>query len=278
MSTLLHAEDVVKRFGDVTAVDGVSLDVATGEVVGLLGANGAGKTTFIRMLLGLLPPTAGTIRFRGEPVTAASRSHLGYVPQGLGLYPDLTVAENLAFAAAAHGVPLPELDPELASVADRTVADIPLGLRRRTAFAAAGLHEPDLLVLDEPTSGVGPLGRAALWDTVHEAAERGTGVLVSTHSMEEAEETDRVVVLAAGRVVAAGPVDDIVGELRATRLPATVPPRTLDRLRARGATVLADGASWRVVGLALEEIRVLVDEPVDDVPATFEEAFVELAR
>ncbi|HEX8862722.1 MAG TPA: ABC transporter ATP-binding protein, partial [Actinomycetes bacterium] len=153
---LLQARGVTRTFGGLTAVDQVDLQVNAGEVVGLLGANGAGKTTLIRIVLGLLRPTAGEVRLLGEPPSRHSRARLGYVPQSLGLYDDLTVAENLAFTARAFGGHPPERldDPELEAARGELVAGLPLGLRRRLAFAAALGHQPELLVLDEPTSGV----------------------------------------------------------------------------------------------------------------------------
>jgi ABC-2 type transport system ATP-binding protein len=151
--TLVKATRVRKEFGDLVAVDDVDLDLSSGEVVGLLGANGAGKTTFMRMLLGLVTPTGGTIELFGEPMARgglgrtaeqarSARERIGYVPQGLGLYEDLTVAENLEFAASAYGVEAPPLG-DLAKVGPMLVRDLSLGLRRRAAFLNALAHEPD---------------------------------------------------------------------------------------------------------------------------------------
>jgi len=209
---LLETQAVVRRFGALDAVDRVDLAVRPGEVVGLLGANGAGKTTLIRMLLGLLRPTAGAALLFGAPPSRASRRRIGYVPQGLGLWDDLTVAQNLDFACDAFGVPEPELDEELAAVRGDLVRDLPLGLRRRLAFAAALAHRPEVLVLDEPTSGVGPAARASLWRTVHEAADRRAAVLVTTHFMEEADQCDRLAIMADGRIVARGSPAALMGD------------------------------------------------------------------
>jgi len=186
--TLLRLDRLVCRFGDTTAVDGVDLTVAAGEVVGLLGANGAGKTTTIRMALGLQRPTAGTVALLGDAPSRRTRHRLGYVPQGLGLWQDLTVGQNLAFIARAYGVATAALPADLAPATDVPVASLPLGARRRVAFTAALGHDPALLVLDEPTSGVGPLERTRLWDAIHDAREDGAGVLVTTHHMSEAEQ------------------------------------------------------------------------------------------
>lgn len=276
--SLVDVHGVTKRFGATTAVDEVSFVVEPGEVVGLLGANGAGKTTIMRMLLGLLRPTAGAIEVAGAPVTAATRRRLGYVPQGLGLYRELTVAENLAFAADAHGVPRPDPGPDLSRVANRRVADVSLGLRRRTAFEAATCHAPDLLVLDEPTSGVGPLGRARLWETIRERAEIGAGVLVSTHYMEEAEECDRVFLMAQGSEVATGTVDALLGGRTSVAVAGT-DPVAIQRLRDAGFVVIAAGDGWRVPEAGLADVQRVVGPDVGchEVPATFDEVFVDLA-
>ena len=166
MTALLRADHVTCRFGDVVAVDDVTFDVAPGEVVGLLGANGAGKTTVIRMLLGLQRPTAGSVELLGGPPDRQRRARLGYVPQGLGLYQDLTVSENLGFLAGAYGAAAPPLPPSLAARRNDLVADVPLGLQRHLSFAAALAHPADVLVLDEPTSGADPVARVSLWETV----------------------------------------------------------------------------------------------------------------
>jgi ABC-2 type transport system ATP-binding protein len=281
---LIEVSGARKRFGDVAAVDGVDLTVAPGEVVGLLGANGAGKTTLIRLVLGLLRPSGGTIRLFGEPPSRRTRARLGYVPQGLGLYEDLTVAENLAFAAGAFGARPPEqLDEALQAAGATLVAGLPLGLRRRLVFAAALAHHPDLLVLDEPTSGVDPLGRARLWDTIREAAEAGAGVLVSTHFMSEAEQCDRLVVMANGRVVAAGGMAAIVGDATAVEVRADRWEAAFSALDRAGLPAALVGRWLRVpntdprrVSAALEAAGVAAE--LRQVPATFEETFVSLSE
>ena len=279
---LAEARAASMRFGELTAVDAVDLRVFPGEVVGLLGANGAGKTTLIRCILGLIRVSSGEVLLFGEPPSRATRARLGYVPQGLGLYEDLTVAENLAFSAAAYGGSEAVLQGELAEARDALVGDLPLGLRRRAAFAIALGHHPDLLVLDEPTSGVDPLQRARLWETIRASAERGAGVLVTTHHLGEAEQCDRLVVLASGRVVAAGTLDDVVGDATAVEV------RTPTWETAFGALDLADlpvslvGRSLRVPGGDPDRVgRLLADAGIQaevaSVAASFEETFVTLA-
>jgi ABC-2 type transport system ATP-binding protein len=283
MTELAIAEGASRRFGDLLAVDDVHLQVGAGEVVGLIGANGSGKTTLIRLLLGLLRPTAGRVRLFGEPPSRRTRARLGYVPQSLGLYDDLTVAENLAFSAGAFGVSDPSaLQGDLAAVRDTLVHELPLGLRRRAAFAIALGHRPDLLVLDEPTSGVDPLQRARLWETIRASAEQGAGVLVTTHHMSEAEQCDRLLVLASGRVVAEGTMDEVVGGTRAVEVRTGRWEEAFTALDAAGLPVSLVGRSLRVPGADREAVgRLLAGAGVDaDLgvgPASFEEAFVVLA-
>jgi len=283
MSDLAVAHGASRRFGDLLAVDDVHLRVGAGEVVGLIGANGSGKTTLIRLLLGLLPPTAGQVRLFGEPPSRRTRARLGYVPQSLGLYDDLTVAENLAFSAGAFGVhDTAALQGDLAAVRDVLVHELPLGLRRRVAFAIALGHHPDLLVLDEPTSGVDPLQRARLWETIRASAEDGAGVLVSTHHMSEAEQCDRLLVLANGRVAAEGTMDEVVGGTRAVEVRTGRWEEAFTALDAAGLPVSLVGKALRVPGADREAVgRPLagagVDADLGIVPASFEEAFVVLA-
>ncbi len=281
--TLLSAAGVSRRFGSLVAVDRVDLRVGAGEVVGLVGANGSGKTTLIRMLLGLLRPSAGEVRLFGEPPSRRTRARLGYVPQGLGLYDDLTVAENLAFAAGAFGVRAARaLEPELEAVRGELVGELPLGLRRRTAFAAALGHHPELLVLDEPTSGVDALGRARLWDAVRSAAEAGAGVLVTTHAMAEAEQCDRLAVLAAGRVAARGTVDQIIGGATAVRVRGARWEQAFAACEAAGLPAALVGSDLRVPAAEPGQVRAAlgaagVRADVEVTRATLEEAFVLLA-
>ena len=280
---------VSRRFGGFTAVDRVDLAIGPGEVVGLLGANGAGKTTLIRMLLGLLPASAGQVRLFGGPPSRQARRRLGYVPQGLGLYDDLTPAENLAFTAAVFGAGRPaEAAPSEAAppatvrrYGRELVGDLPLGVQRRVAFAAALQHHPDLLILDEPTSGVDPLARARLWETIAAAAAAGAGVLVTTHYLDEAGECGRLVIMADGRVVAEGSAAQITGGRRVSVVEAESWAAALDALEAAGLPAALAGRTLRVPEASPAEVtRALGALParVSEAPATLEERFFELTR
>ena len=278
MDALAEARQVSRRFGGFTAVSAVDLRIARGEVVGLLGANGAGKTTLIRLLLGLLRPSDGSVRLFGSAPSIATRRRVGYVPQTLGLYAGLTVAENWAFTAAAfrnHGAAIPQ---DIRGYGDELVGRLPLGAQRQVAFAVALSHRPELLILDEPTSGVGPLGSARLWEGIRQAADGGAGALVTTHNMEEAEQCDRLVVMADGKVVAAG----AAGEITAGRTVAEVRCADLNRaftlLDDGGFAVQASGTTLRAVGPVTAIADSLshggVDATVRAVPANLEETFV----
>jgi ABC-2 type transport system ATP-binding protein len=276
--TLVEVTDAVKRFGGFTAVNDVSLQVGSGEIVGLLGANGAGKTTLIRMLLGLTGTTEGSVALFGQPPSRQTRRRLGYVPQGLGLYDDLTTAENLRFTAAAFGSP-PDLPADLAPYANDLIGALPLGVQRRVAFAQALSHDPDLLILDEPTSGVDPRGRARLWETIGAAADRGAGVLVTTHYMEEAAECDRLVIMADGVVVATGTAPEIIGSRQVTAVASDSWAEAFGRLEHAGLEVALAGRALRVPGATPAQVsEALGDLPatVTQVPATLEERFFEL--
>ena len=275
---LSSCKDLGRRFGDLVAVDGVSLEVRAGEVVGLLGANGAGKTTLIRMLLGLLPPSSGEVLLFGAPPSRAGRRRIGYLPQGLGLYDDLTAAENLRFARAVYHARRPAAAPAGASAGP--VGSLPLGLQRRVAFAQVLQHEPQLLLLDEPTSGVDPLQRARLWQAVRGAAEAGAGALITTHHMEEAESCDRLIVLARGRVVAEGSLADILGGRLALVVEVEDWPRALALLEAHGLEPALVGRALRLAeGDRREVAKALGDLPyrLRESPVTLEERFVALA-
>lgn len=273
-----EAHRITRRFGSHMAVDRVSLQVATGEVVGLLGANGAGKTTLLRMLLGLIPPSDGEALLFGGPPGRAARRRVGYVPQGLGLYADLTPRENLLFTSRVFQRPPGGLPPEMAAET-LPVGQLPLGMQRRVAFAQALSHHPDLLILDEPTSGVDPLMRARLWEAVRSAAESGAGVLVTTHHLQEAETCDRLVIMAAGRIVAQGRLAEILAGATVTVVESTDWSRALAALEAKGIAAGLSGRSLRVGEASPAEVMQALsglDCRIREQPATLEERFVQI--
>jgi ABC-2 type transport system ATP-binding protein len=275
---LAQAHRAVRRFGRFTAVSGVDLTVRPGEIVGLLGANGAGKTTLIRLLLGLLPPSEGVIHLFGEAPSIATRRRVGYVPQALGLYAGLTVKENWDFTAAAFrggGQPLPQ---DISAWQGQLVGRLPLGTQRQVAFAVALSHRPELLVLDEPTSGVGPLGGARLWEGIRQAAAAGAGALVTTHNMEEAEQCDRLVIMVDGKVVTSGTAEDITAGRDVAEVRTAEWGRAFALLDDGGFPVQLHGTTLRSGGqpAAISALlsRAGIEAAVASVPANLEEAFV----
>jgi ABC-2 type transport system ATP-binding protein len=205
---------LTRRFGDFTAVDGVTLDVRPGEIFGFLGPNGAGKTTTIKMLTGLLSPTDGEGWVAGLDIRSerrAIKNRIGYMSQRFSLYTDLTVRENIELFAGLYGVDGGRLEErrrwilemsELAGAETRTTGELPLGWKQRLALGCAMVHEPSILFLDEPTSGVDPVARRRFWDLIDGLSDRGTTVFVSTHYMEEAEYCHRLALLNRGRLIA----------------------------------------------------------------------------
>jgi ABC-2 type transport system ATP-binding protein len=222
----VEVRDLVRRFGNFTAVDRISFDVRRGEVFGLLGPNGAGKTTTFRMLCGLLAATSGTLRVAGVDLRrarASARQRIGYVAQKFSLYGQLSVTENLEFFASAYGLrgarkrdrlawALREFD--LTPLARLIGDQLPGGYKQRLAMAAALLHEPEILFLDEPTSGADPLARREFWRRITALAQQGVTVIVTTHFLEEAEYCDHVAILDAGRVLAQGRPAELRGRAR----------------------------------------------------------------
>jgi ABC-type multidrug transport system ATPase subunit len=216
---LIDVRDLRKSFGAVTVVDGLNLQVAQGEICGFLGANGSGKTTTIRMLCGLLTPDAGSGTCVGLDLLREApriRREVGYMTQRFSFYEDLTVAENLDFVARVYEMPnrrqaVPEMMARmgLADRARQLAGHLSGGWKQRLALAACVLHQPRLLLLDEPTAGVDAEARREFWDLIHDMAGEGLTTLVSTHYMDEAERCKRIVYLSHGRIVAQGPPEDV---------------------------------------------------------------------
>jgi len=228
---VIEIRDLTRRFGDFVAVRQVSFEVGRGEVFGLLGANGAGKTTTFRMLCGLLPVSGGHATVAGYDLrraAAAARARIGYMSQKFSLYESLSVRENLRFFGRAYGLGLRRRRRrvgwavehfQLAELLDARSGDLPLGYKQRLAMACALLHEPQILFLDEPTSGVDPLARREFWNQINQQAEAGVTVLVTTHFMEEAEYCDRMCIMVAGEALALGTPGEIKDAARSPEHP-----------------------------------------------------------
>jgi ABC-2 type transport system ATP-binding protein len=212
----IEATDLTRTFGTFVAVNRISFDVHEGEVFGFLGANGAGKTTAIRMLTGLLAPSGGRARVAGRDVYTESeliKRHIGYMSQRFSLYEDLTVVENIQLYGGIYDLTRAQIRDRtdrmlsrlgLTRAAHDLVRSIPLGWRQKLAFSVALLHQPGIVFLDEPTSGVDPITRRQFWELIYGAAAAGTTVFVTTHYMDEAEYCDRVSIMVSGRIGAIG--------------------------------------------------------------------------
>ncbi|HIQ02760.1 MAG TPA: ABC transporter ATP-binding protein [Anaerolineales bacterium] len=217
----VEAIELSKKFGDFTAVDGVTFAIRRGQIFGFLGPNGAGKTTTIRMLLGLLRPTSGHATVLGYDIVRQAeeiRRHIGYMSQRFSLYRDLTVAENLDFYGRTYGVRGQRLEErkrfviQMAGLVGRErelTHNLSGGWKQRLALGAAILHEPEMLFLDEPTAGVDPISRRAFWDLLYQLAEQGTTIFVTTHYMDEAEHCQDLAFIHNGRIIAQGSPEEI---------------------------------------------------------------------
>ncbi len=220
----VSAEDLTRVFGKFTAVDHISFSVSKGDIFGFLGPNGAGKTTTIKILCGLLTPTSGTAGVSGWDVSTQPediKKHIGYMSQKFSLYEDLTVQENIDFFGGVYGIPRESKAERsrwvlemagLTGKGDYITRQLALGWKQRLALGCAMLHEPPVLFLDEPTSGVDPLSRRSFWDLIRSMAEQGVTVFVTTHYMEEAEYCTRLALMSRGRIIALGTPRDLKRE------------------------------------------------------------------
>lgn len=238
---IISVQDLCKCFGDFTAVDHITFEVRRGEIFGFLGANGAGKTTAMRMLCGLSYPTSGSGRVAGFDVMTQGeqiKRHIGYMSQRFSLYDDLTVRENIRLYAGIYGLGRYETLRRTVSVlnrlhfrseADTLVGSLPLGWKQKLAFSVATLHRPEVVFLDEPTGGVDPVTRRQFWEMIYEAAAGGTTVFVTTHYMDEAEYCSRVSIMVDGKIEALGAPAELKRELGAESMDEVF------RILARGA-------------------------------------------
>jgi ABC-2 type transport system ATP-binding protein len=218
---VISSESLTKKFGTFTAVDQISFEVRKGEIFGFLGANGAGKTTAMKMFCGLLKPTSGIGSVAGFDIFTESekiKKRIGYMSQKFSLYEDLTVNENIQFYAGIYGLDRgtirrkqKELSEKLQLDAfkDKLISSLPLGWKQKLAFSVAIVHEPDIVFLDEPTGGVDPVTRRQFWDLIYEAADSGVTVFVTTHYMDEAEYCDRISMMVDGRIEAIGSTEHL---------------------------------------------------------------------
>lgn len=211
---IISVRNLVRKFGSFTANDNLSFDVRKGEIFGFLGANGAGKTTAVRILCGLSKPTSGEVKIAGFDIyheTEKIKRNIGYMSQKFSLYEDLTVAENIQLYGGIYGLStrvIREKQAELlnrlgmTAVRNKLIAGLPLGWKQKLAFSVAILHDPKIVFLDEPTGGVDPIARRQFWEMIYETASSGTTIFVTTHYMDEAEYCDRISIMSEGKIVA----------------------------------------------------------------------------
>ncbi len=293
----IEVRGLVKRFGEKTVVDRVSMTVERGEIAGFLGPNGSGKTTTIRMMCGLLTPDAGEGQVLGHDIRrdgAAIKREIGYMTQRFSFYEDLTIEENLNFVAGLYG-----LKPARQTVAD-TLADLGLtsrrgqlagalsgGWKQRLALAACIMHRPQLLLLDEPTAGVDPKARREFWDEIHRLSAEGLTVLVSTHYMDEAERCHRINYIAYGRLVARGTVPEVVkgadlttvvlegaGTAEAARRLRTLPG--VDQVAPYGTTLHVIGHDGAALRAAATRVAQDTGCTLHDAETSLEDVFIQL--
>jgi ABC-2 type transport system ATP-binding protein len=308
----VQADQVTRRFGDFTAVNAISFEVHAGEIFGFLGPNGSGKTTTIRMILGLLQPTAGRITVFGQEVAsrgdaASIRRRVGYMSQRFSLYPELTVAENLRFFARAYGVTGERFRLRQAEILrmaglegrqDQPTGTLAGGWKQRLALGAAILHEPEILFLDEPTAGVDPISRRAFWDLLYDLAAEGTTIFVTTHYMDEAEHCHRLAFIYRGGITAQGAPTEVrrAGmQGQVLEIDCREPERAMGLLRQaaaagslaahelafHGSLIHAIGDSAAALALAVSHLLsangVLVDG-IEPVESSLEDVFVSLVK
>jgi ABC-2 type transport system ATP-binding protein len=280
VETAISAHGLTRRFGALTAVDGISLAIPQGRIYGFLGPNGSGKSTTIRLLCGLLAPTAGDVSVLGFEMPGEAnrlRQHIGYMTQRFSLYGDLSVRENLDFIARIYGLSRERTRHRIAVNAElyrleklmrQRAGTLSGGQRQRLALAAVTLHEPMLLLLDEPTSAVDPQSRREFWDSIFELADHGTTILVSTHFMDEAERCHRLAILDRGRIVAEGRPEQLARDIDALVVEvSTEDPRSCRALLAE--------APWiRSVTQLGSRLRVMLPRELSDGEARIRELLV----
>jgi len=284
----VFAEKLTKLFGNFTAVDNVTFEVEKGEIFGFLGPNGAGKTTTIKILCGLLAPTTGAASVAGYDVSTQPeeiKKNIGYMSQKFSLYEDLTVSENLDFFGGIYGLEGEHKKSrdkwvlDMAGLTDKKVTltgELPLGWKQRLALGCAVLHEPPVLFLDEPTSGVDPLSRRSFWELIHDMARQGVTVFVTTHYMEEAEYCNRLALMSRGKIIALG----TPGELKKQWMPESVIDLECDDIM-KAAELLEEEAAFTevaVFGSVLHLVAPDADRAVKRAREVLSEGGISISR
>lgn len=299
---IIDVQGLTKSFGDTKVVDGIDMQVAEGEIYGFLGPNGSGKTTTIRMLCGLLTPDAGTGTCLGHDIISESakiKLKVGYMTQRFSLYEDLSIRENLAFVASIYGLKKPKQAVRetleklgLETRANQLAGALSGGWKQRLALAAAIMHEPKLLLLDEPTAGVDPKARREFWDEIHQLADNGLTVLVSTHYMDEAERCHKICYLAYGKLLARGTVNEVIRQSGlVTWLVSGKSQRQINRLARElvdcsgvgmvapfGATLHVSGANDNALDAAVAPWRGEAGLDWQKVEPTLEDVFIHMMQ
>lgn len=217
---IVEVKELTKKFADFIAVDRITFNVQKGEIIGFIGANGAGKTTALKMLCGLLKPTSGYAKIAGYDIyehTEKIKKNIGYMSQRFSLYDDLTIEENINFFAGIYGLSKTEIKTKTSEMLDKLnlidnyllLKSIPLGWKQKIAFLIAIIHNPSIVFLDEPTGGVDPITRRQFWELIYESACQGTTIFVTTHYMDEAEYCDRIMMMAQGKISAVGTPEEL---------------------------------------------------------------------
>ncbi len=230
MSKVIEVENLTRAYGAFKAVDNISFNVEKGEIFGFLGANGAGKTTAIKMLTGILEPTSGKGIVAGFNIKTQRNKlkyKIGYMSQHFSLYEDLTLKENIKFYGGIYGLTKTEIIDRtndmikrlgLENIKDTLISEIPLGWKQKIAFSVAILHKPEIVFLDEPTSGVDPITRRQFWDLIYQATESGITIFVTTHYMDEAEYCDRISMMVQGKIAAIGTLNELLTQFDAQNM------------------------------------------------------------
>lgn len=285
--TAIIATDLTKRFGDFTAVDRVNFEVRRGEIFGFLGPNGSGKTTTIRMMLGLLTPTQGDVEVLGMQVargTTNIRPRVGYMSQRFSLYNDLTVLQNLRFYATAYGLPNQDAEDRIQEALvmsglqgrERTqTKNLSGGWRQRLALSAAILHRPDVIFLDEPTAGVDPLSRRAFWNLLYEQVAKGITVFVTTHYMDEAEHCHRLAFIQRGVIIAYGSPVDIKRDMmrgQVLEIAPSDPGKAVEVLRSAKETGALPLDEVEMYGSLVHVVGTNLDKQISQIKAELKKA------